>query len=338
MHSAKKAVLKRLSMIILSSFFIVSCGDQSTKTTQKSESKEVAKETPTKLSIDNNETKKYNQYVKFYNTGLNDITKHLNDYFRNAGEAQSLQQGKGYTSGSSYRDWENIKSIINEKPVIKEMDDAATQLIPLAEELDGLLDAARKYYKAKDYVDDKYAKGKELHTKILANSEKFKTAYKKFNMAIKNKEFEVRTAEMEQAKKDGNKLVYNRILVFNLMDKIMNELDRQNISASNVLSTDLSKIKPLYEEFSQAQKTLREIIDDKLSKDKDLANKYAFANYAETTTEFKVAVIDLIERVETKKPVSQAELHIGYAIPSKGTPEQLEKVREKAIDSYNRSL
>lgn len=339
MHSAKKDVLKRLSLIILSSFFIVSCGDQSSKTTEKPE--EVAKETPASSvpanPVDNNNNNdKLNQYIVFYNDGLININKKLNIYFEYSGNAPLLKQGKGYTSGSKYKYWENIKKVVNEKPVFNKVDEAATQLIPLAEQLDELLASAREYYKAKDYFIDKYAKGQELHTKILASSEKYKAAYEKFDIAIKNEEKQSRFREMEKAKQNGNDVVYNRILVSILTDKIMDELSIQNISSNNVLSTDISKIKPLYEELSKAQEVLREVSkSQKLTKNKDLINEHYSKEYVELTTKFKIAVGDLIERVETKKPLSKIEL--GMLSSTKGTPEQLNELRKEAIESYNRS-
>ena len=335
----------RLGMIILSSLIIVSCGDKSPAPTvkPKEDVKEVkeSKETADKkdIAVANKDSfKKFNQYIEFYNDGLIGLSKELSDYLNKEGKTTTLKQSGKYTSGAKYKHWEEIKKYNKEKPDFKELDQTAAVLISAAEELDNLLASAREYYKTKAYTEDQYAKGQEFHTKIIAGSEKYQQAYTKFELALRAKENEYRSAEMEQAKKDGNDVVYNRILVSVLMDKILNELETQKVLARNVLTTDLTKIKPLYDELNQALRTLKEASRvQKLPKNKDLINDHYAKGFIETATKFKVGVVDLIDRVEKKRPLNAAELRVINVSPANGTPELLMELRKESIKDYNHS-
>ena len=315
-----------LALIILSSSFMAACGDSSDLKTQ---GKNVINQLSGK-DKKQEESNKYNKYVEFYNDGLNDIYEEVNTYIQNMGQDPNLNKEEAYTIGSSYSKWDEIKKLPQEAPAMQEFDDIAKELIPVAENLDQLLTSAREYYKAKDYKDDQYAKGQELHTKILAEINKFESLYSKFNQALENRQRVVRAEQMEQAKKEGDEVRYNLINVATKMDKILDELNAEKISAANVLSTDLTKIKPLYEEYNQAQKALRDAVNNAKNKD-ELEN---VERYVEKTTEFKLEVINLIDRVENKKTLDN--FYLRNPENARGTPEKLADIQQSATNSYNR--
>jgi len=194
------------------------------------------------------------------------------------------------------------------------------------------LASAGEYYKTKDYNDDKYAKGQELHKKILAEIPKFEAASKKFYTVLNKVDTARKVEEMNNAKKEGDELNYNKIHVSLLMSKITDEFIQNDISAINVLSTDLTKIKSLYQEFSEAQKSLR----DTANNDKYKEQAKTLGDYIEKTTEFKTAMIELIDRVEAKKALDKSDLQ--FAAQREGTPEKLREIHDKAIIVYNRGL
>lgn len=340
-----KAGIVRLVTIMMGSCLIISCSDNSTKPAGKSDemakvSTDSAQAASQALPVNENDAvEKFNQYIEFHNEGLIGLSKELNEYFKKEGKAELVNKNGEYTSGEQYTHWENIKKFINQPPVFAQLDEAAVALVAIAEQLDDLLAAAREYYKAKDYAGDNYVKGQELHSKILNYSQKYQLAYAKFDLTLKNREAANRSVEMAQAKKEGNELTYNRILVSILMDKILAELENQKVSARNVTSTDLTKIKPLYEELNLAQKALKEASKvKKVPKNKDLINEHYSKGFVETTAKFKAAVVDLIERVETNKPLNAAELRVINVTPAKGTPELLIDLRKESIKEYNHSI
>lgn len=315
-----------LALIILSSSFMAACGDSSDLKTQ-------GKNVINQLSGEDKqqqELKKYNNYIDFNNRGLNRIQEEANTYINEMGQDQNLNKKEEYTSGTNYSNWDEIKKLPQEAPAMQEFDDIAKELIPVAENLDNLLKLAREYYRAKDYKDDQYAKGQELHTKILAEINKFESLNSKFSQALEDRQRVLRAEQMEKAKKEGDEVKYNLINVATKMDKILDELNAEKISAANVLSTDLTKIKPLYEEYNQAQKALRDAVNNAKDKDK-LRN---IDDYVRKTTEFKLEVINLIDRVENKKTLDN--FYLRNPENARGTPEKLADIQQSATNSYNR--
>ena len=321
-----KAKIIRLAIMIASLLLVASCGDKLTEAKNKAENaiNSIAGKNQTDLE-------KHNGYVDFYNDAVLDISEHIDRYIENLGKDQELKKGGEYTLTSKYSFWENAKKLPTAKPSMKELDDAAAELIPVAENLDGLLASAGEYYKAKDYNDDKYAKGQELHKKILTEIPKFEAASKKFYAVLNKVDTAQKVEEMNKAKKEGDELTYNKIQVSLLMAKIIDEFIQNDISAINVLSTDLTKIKPLYQEFSEAQKTLR----DTANNDKYKEQAKSLGDYIEKTTEFKTAMIELIDRIEAKKALDKSDMQ--FAAQREGTPEKLREIHNKAIDAFNRN-
>lgn len=304
---------KQICLVILSSFFIISCGEKSQNPPKKDET---VKESAV---YNSGSIEKYNDYISFYNSELSSVNYALNQYLESQGDEKKLkkhkQPFKHFSSEVNNKWWNTKKEISKKKPAFKELDEAAEALIPPAEELIQLLNTAAKYYQARDYLDDKYEKGIELHTKIWATGKIFITAYAKFDEALRNKETEIRNAEMDYAKKTGNAFDYNKIMVSILMEKIIKEFETQQLSDKNVASIDLSKIKPLYDEFNQAQRALREAQENQ--------NISSYSMYISSTTSFKLKLLELIEKIEKKGSV-QYEYNSLY------------ENYERAISYYNR--
>ena len=323
-----KAGIIRLAIIVSGVLLVASCGDKLTGTKNKDEKavNEVA-------GITQDEIVKYNKYIKFDNYAVKNISNNIDEYLKNIGKDLPSKEVQLYMTGWGRYKWSDVKELPTTKPLMKELDDPAAELIPVAENLNVLLSSAYDYYNAKDYKEDNFAKGQELHKKILAEIPKFEAAQQKLSAALENKETTIVVQEMNNAKKNGQELTYNKILVLLSMKKIMAELERQNISAANVISTDLTKIKPLYEEFAAAQKALRDTANSSKYKDKTIVR--LSVSFITETTNFKTEMIELIERVEAKKALRESELESPES--TSGTPEKLYKIRGSAIDDYNRN-
>ena len=323
-----KAGIIRLAIIVSGLLLVASCGDKLTGTKNKDEKavNEVA-------GITQDEIAKYNKYIEFNNYAVKNVSKNIDEYLKHIGKDLPSKDVRLYITRWGTYKWMDVKELPTTKPLMKEIDDPAAELIPVAENLNVLLSSAYDYYNAKDYKEDNFAKGQELHKKILAEIPKFEAAQQKLSAALENKETTIVVQEMNNAKKNGQELTYNKILVLLSMKKIMAELERQNISAANVISTDLTKIKPLYEEFAAAQKALRDTANSSKYKDQTIVR--LSVSFISETTNFKTEMIELIERVEAKKALRESELESPES--TSGTPEKLYKIRGSAIDDYNRN-
>lgn len=167
----------RLGIIILSLTIITSCTEKPSNIA--SSEIEVSSKITEKSMVD-----KYNRYVDFDKKGIKYLIEKLNLYFEIMGQNSDLIRGRKYNYGVKYRYWDEIKAVPNEQPAINELDAATKELIPVAEQLDELLYLAKEYYKAETFFKDDYAKGQELHTKILATAKKFNSSKEKFALAL----------------------------------------------------------------------------------------------------------------------------------------------------------
>ena len=167
----------RLGIIILSLMIISSCSDKPSNIA----SSEI--EVPSKIT-EKSMVDKYNRYVDFDKKGINYLVEKLNIYFGVMGQDSLSNRKRKFKHGVKYRYWDEIKAVPNEQPAISELDAAAKELIPVAEQLDELLYIAMQYYKSEEFLKDDYAKGQELHTKILATAKKFNSSKEKFALAL----------------------------------------------------------------------------------------------------------------------------------------------------------
>ncbi|MCO6564008.1 MAG: DUF3829 domain-containing protein [Apibacter sp.] len=318
-----KKKFTQFAVVVLSSFIVLSCGDKIKNSVKKSD-----KVVKNDSGNEGDEAEKYNNYVHFYNLNLSaSMNNAIKLYIRESGEEKIVKKGeKRFFSSPEYIDWDKVMSNIKAKPSLKELDESAGEVIISGKELNELFTLADDYYKSKDFLDDNYVKGQELHTKIIEAIRKYDVAFAKFDLALRKKGEESQNKEMEIAKKEGYEITYNKMLVLKLINEIVDEIQAQTRNAHNISSMDLTKIKPLYEEFNKAQKTLREAFQNEgmLKKEnyKD-HRKTLLSYYINKTTEFKSEIIDFIKRVETATPIKKSEL------------EKLVKMRESVIFEYN---
>ena len=340
--------MKKLLFILLSLLFIFSCSGKG-----KLNNKNKNGNTNTNIKIETkeqklNEAKKYNVYIDSYNS-LSSFDGIIDSYLRVAGDKEKLNTSKEISGHFNYTAnfLDNLKEASTSKPKMEELDKAASALIPSLEELVGLLNEADDYYKAKDYLDDKYAEGQELHTKILAAIYKYDTAVVEYYAALSKKSNEVEMEDLNNAKKDGRMITYNKILTLQLAEDIMNEIDTQKLTAENVTTADLTKIKPLYEQFNMVQKQLRESVKDpellkkEGSDEEDSSNTFKrreIEDFVDTSTEFKTSVIAFIDRVEKNEKIDAFKLEHKFPMYNEaGSPEQLNKLISEMVKDYNQS-
>ena len=338
--------MKKLFLILLSLLFIFSCSGKG-----KLNNKNKGGNTKTNTGVTEqklNEIDKYNIYVDSYNSLLG-FDGTIDSYLSAAGSEEKLDTSKEISGYFNYTVsfLDKLKTASTSKPKMEELDKAAAALIPPLEELVGLLNEADDYYKAKDYLDDKYAKGQELHTKILTAISKYDTAMAEYNVALRKKANEVKAEEIDKAKKEGKMVTYNKMLTLQLAEDIMNEIDIQKLTAANVTTADLTKIKPLYEKFNEVQKQLRESLKDPAlmkkegyddSNPSNSFNVHEIEGFVDTSTKFKTSVIAFIDRVEKNEKVDAFRLENKFPMENEdGSPEQLDKLISEMVQKYNQT-
>ena len=338
--------MKKIFLILLSILFIISCGEKAKSDNKNKNGNSNKNRGAAAKESQMNEIDKYNVYVDSYNSLLS-FDSIIDSYLKRAGSEEKLDTSKEISGYFKYDPsiLDKLKKATTSEPKIKDLDDTGTKLAPALEELTGLLNEADEYYKAKDFLVDKYAKGQELHTKILAAIKNYDIAMAEYDAALRKKANEVKAMEMEKAKKEGRMITYDKMLTLQLIEDIMYEIESQKLTAANLTTADLTQIKPLYDQFNEVQKQLRESIKDpelmkkegydesKLGNSSDISN---LQNFVDTSTKFKTSIISFIDRVEKKQSIDEVRLKNKFSMENEdGSPEQLNELRGELIQKYN---
>ena len=342
--------MKKSIILIFVMFLLLSCGKtQENRNVQKDSELETEadikkkSEEAEKISAElaKTEAEKYNTYVELFNF-LPRVDESIKTYINSAGDQEEV---KIYSKGL-YIQSIPMNEILKTKAQMNtgntgDLDKTVQSLIPVLEELSKLLVESQEYYTARDYADDDYARGKELHKLILKEITRYKTTVEEFRSAMKSKSREVTAEELEEAKSKGDMITYYKLEVMQASMDITDELEVQGLTARNVTEGDLSKIKPLYDKFLEVQNKLREEAKNEESVKKagynSNAEKWYLESFIRVSLEFKGGALDLMERIEKKQKLEDFYLKRSTSFERySGTPENLSRIYKELIKAYNK--
>ena len=325
-----------LSLLILGVIF--SCGkDKNLKneipdnTPKNVESEEIKEEN----KVD--EIQKYNHYVEIYNR-LSFFDDDFDYYFSGAGiEEKFNKKGQDrirFRLDQNFIDM--IKKAVAEKPEMADLDKVSSELILVLEEQLKLVEETTTYYNGKDYLNDNYVKAQELHTKLLAASVKYNDIAEKFRVVFNKKALEVRDQEMKTLEKEGRVISYNKLLLLNTCEEILNEVHNQKLNGANVTTADVAKLRPLYDKLSEAIAKSQELTKDQAAMEKEGYDNSSFDSFLNQVIKFKGSTISLINRAEKQEKISESVLGTRSFLENEdGSPEQLSKIFNDVVNEYN---
>lgn len=222
----------------------------------------------------------------------------------------------------------NVEAANALEPREPELEAAASVYVEAVVALEPLLKQANDYYDQQDYKDDRMAKGKALHPKLVAAWKAFASADVKLRAAIdviNDKQAIERLAGIEST--EGRKARYH---VESLMIRAKHLLRTENTTPPNISKitealTSFEAMVRATEDYAAANKDSR--IDSSLINDAK--------NYLGTAKR-------LMRRLRDKVPYSSGERMIlnsgGGGWMVEGSPARLTRDYNQLIESYNRSL
>ncbi|CAH1207581.1 hypothetical protein PAECIP111892_02929 [Paenibacillus auburnensis] len=292
-------------------------------------------------SGESKEIEKYNAYVMLNNLMTGRINEVLVHYFEKFGvdtqpvidenfsfimldvaetEREVIDKANGYTAS---------------QPAFANADPLVTKLTPVIKDLLSVLDDMKAYYDSKGYVDDDFAKGKQLHTKLVNANLAYETVASQYFTALQKLGNEQRQAELQKLKDADQQIRYNALKFMIDAEATAIELDEQGITAGNVLQLDMAKFKAKYDIMTADLNALMTISKDKERIQKEGVNSFSIGNYVNAATEAKAAASKIIERINKKEPVSDSDLSGQFLHTTDGTPENFNYLLSKAIERYN---
>lgn len=290
---------------------------------------------------DSQKIEKYNSYVMLNNLMTGRINEVLLHYFEKFGtekkavieknlrfimldvptsQREVIDQAQGYTT---------------KQPAFASADAAVTQLTPVIKDLLAVLDEMKVYYDSKGYIDDNFAKGKQLHTKLINANLTYEKAAKAYFKALQQMDAEQRLADLKNFKDSGQQIRYNALKFMIDAEATAIEMSEQGINASNVLELDMKKFKAKYDLMTADLNTLVTLSKDQQQIQKEGMNSFSIENYVHSATEAKAAASKIIERINKKEPVSDSDLSGQFLDTTDGTPENFNYLLSKAIERYN---
>ncbi|MEI7025545.1 DUF3829 domain-containing protein [Paenibacillus sp. y28] len=135
----------------------------------------------------------------------------------------------------------------DKQPALDEADRTLKELYPKWNELMTSIIEADSYYKMKSYVDDDFAKGKELHRSILALRAEVKPLTDSFLAQFGTLLAEQRTAELNDFKSKNLLVTYYALNTIVAAREVEAELNRQGLTYRNVTDLDTVEFQGKYE-------------------------------------------------------------------------------------------
>lgn len=211
------------------------------------------------------------------------------------------------------------------EPHEPELEAAASAYVEAVTALEPLLKEADDYYAQQNYKDDRMAKGKALHPRLVAAWGAFASADQKLRGSIdffEDKLAVARLAEVELS--EGKNARYN------VMALMLNA--KRLIRAQNGGAPDLAKVTAALNTFEASVKAT----EDYASANKDSKIGSMFLSSAKS---FLTSSKQLMRRVRDKVPYSSGDkmmLNAGGGWMVEGSPARLTRDYNQLVDAFNR--
>ncbi|MGB3448151.1 MAG: YiiG family protein [Xanthobacteraceae bacterium] len=211
------------------------------------------------------------------------------------------------------------------EPRDAELEAAASAYADAVSKLEPLLKEADDYYSQENYKDDKMAKGKAMHPKLVAAWDAFAAADKKLRAgidAINDKRAQARLAEIET--KEGRKVRYH-------VESLMIHAKRV-LRAENADKPDVAAVTEALGDYEAAVKA----VEENSGKDGDAKVGSIFVSAAKS---YLTTAKQLMRRIRDKTAYSAGDRMMmggGGGWMVEGSPARLLRDYNQLIEGYNR--
>lgn len=213
-------------------------------------------------------------------------------------------------------------------PAHADLDRTSAAYVVAVQALDPLLKEADDYYEQENYRDDKFAKGKEMHPRLLAAWDVFKTADTELRDIVGRISDERQVAELARIEKEQGR--NERYLMMNafLQAKALMKLEA-NVDMSKM---DLPKVQAQLAVYEQAVRDL----EDFAAKQDGKVDSF----YISSAKDVLVTGKALMRRVRDKEPFSAGDKMMlsnpGAGWMVDGSQPRLIKDYNQLVDNFNR--
>ena len=330
--------MKKIGIIVLVMLGIVILSMMSGKVEKKSLSG-ISKE---QEILDRNKDK-YSKHIRFYNRILN-IDKGLLYYFEDAGTDKKFRtiQNEDITADIAIdKDFiDKLKELETSKERKDEMDKKAIAMIPILEKMMPITDEMRTYYKNKEYLKDNYEKAQVLHTQLLATLDKYNQVTKSYKNVFEKKSDEIKKLMIKDYDKRKQFITYNQFMFITEGEKIIKEIHKQELDASDfILKGNAKQFKKMEEKMDKALIKFEKSLKNTKQLEKEGYMPGDHSEFVQKANKFNQSVNVFIQRIEKKEKASHSSVSDSFfAQTEEGTPENLLANFNEVIKEHNKLL
>ena len=224
-----------------------------------------------------------------------------------------------------------IKTAADAEPEDAELEGAAAEYLAALEAAVPVINEAHKYYEDENYKDDKFAKGKELHPKLVDAWAKFVAADEKFRGLVVGKNEALQERELARVEKEeGRKLSFHNKFVMSKAKKLVEGSDVRDLK-----ELDLAKYEALVADYEKAVDELEAYVKDHKAEADSVS---IFSMFVDQATTLRKAAKDLMRRKRDKGEFTKDEieyLNQGHTHLVEGNPGEVMKAYNDLVNRSN---
>ena len=304
---------------------------------------EISKEPSKEQIVLEQNKEKYSKHIRFYNRILN-IDKGLLYYFEDAGMDKKFKniQNEEITADIAIDKnfIDKLKELSESKEKKDELDKKAAAMLPVLEKMLPVADEMRAYYKNKQYLQDNYEKAQTLHTQLLEALDKYNQVTKSYKEAFEKKSDEIKKLMIKDYDKRSQFITYNQFMFIEEGDKIIKEIHKQGLDASDFTAKgNVKKFKRMEEKMDKAFIKFEKSIKNTKQLGKEGYNPGDHSEFIQKANKFKQSVNVFIQRIEKKEKASHSSVSDSFfAQTEEGTPENVLANFNEVIKEHNKLL
>jgi len=304
---------------------------------------EISKEPSKEQIVLEQNKEKYSKHIRFYNRILN-IDKGLLYYFEDAGMDKKFKNIQNEDIAADIAIDKNfidkLKELSESKEKKDELDKKAAAMLPILEKMLPVADEMRAYYKNKQYLQDNYEKAQTLHTQLLEALDKYNQVTKSYKEAFEKKSDEIKKLMIKDYDKRSQFITYNQFMFIEEGDKIIKEIHKQGLDASDFTAKgNVKKFKRMEEKMDKAFIKFEKSIKNTKQLGKEGYNPGDHSEFIQKANKFKQSVNVFIQRIEKKEKASHSSVSDSFfAQTEEGTPENVLANFNEVIKEHNKLL
>ncbi len=204
----------------------------------------------------------YNLYIGLNNDMVGRLSSSLSKYFEYVDfqeEFTLLDDGDYfcYSLESTLDDLDQADELVARKQEKTEVDEAYIALSPVIRELIQALNEVQAYTDEDSFLEDDYAKGKELHAVVWKSCNEYEPLGTDFVEKLSTVASAQRADDLEQLKAEGYEVTYSLVSMISTAQEIQTAIYEQGIEDdSMMLQLDIEALRPLYDQYKEEVQTV----------------------------------------------------------------------------------